>query len=64
VLRSRAGSGLIHKLQTRLKKLAKDKRSSLLQKFVTVVKSFITLAPGPSVTKLFTTAVNKCFVIS
>jgi hypothetical protein len=39
--------GLTHKHQTRLERLARDKRSRLLRKVVTYGrKSFVTLAPG------------------
>jgi hypothetical protein len=43
---TRVGSGLTHKHYTRLEKLARDKRSRLLQKFKNYgQKRFITLAP-------------------
>jgi len=43
---TRVGSGLTHKHLTRLEKLAEDKHSRLLHKFVNYgQKSFITLGP-------------------
>ncbi len=42
------GSGVTHKHSTRLEKLAKDKHSNLLLKFVNHGQNFfIALAPGP-----------------
>jgi hypothetical protein len=51
------GTGLTRKYWTKLERLNRDKRSSLLQKFVTYFhKSFITLAAGVNVAQLFAVA--------
>ena len=51
--------GLYYK--TRLERLARDKRSSLLRKLVNYgPKSFITLGPGPNVIKYFMAVIYKC----
>ncbi len=48
------GSGLTHKHQTRLEKLGKDKRSSLLRKFVTYGrKKFYRIGPWPHSNVIF-----------
>ncbi len=50
----RYAPGFIHKHQTRLERLARDKYISLVRAFVNYGrKSFITLGPVPNVIKIF-----------
>ncbi len=57
------GSCHTRKHQTRLERLARDKQSSLLRKFVMFIKCFVGLAPGPKLQSFlrlqFTNVYNK-----
>ena len=56
----RVGSWPYPQHLTETERLARDKHSSLLRKFVNYTqKSFITLAPGPNVIKLFMTVIDE-----
>jgi hypothetical protein len=57
---NRIGSGPNRKHKTRLERLIREKRSSILRKFVNYgCKKFITLGPGLYVLKLFTAVIYE-----